>query len=72
MDTQWALIELCRKPEKQQKLREELAQFVGSDPTFDQLSTGLPYLDAISQEVLRLHPPVHETTRVVRMISSHF
>ncbi|KAF8166821.1 cytochrome P450 [Pholiota molesta] len=60
----WALIELCRKPEKQQKLREELAQFVGSDPTFDQLSTGLPYLDAISQEVLRLHPPVYETTRV--------
>ncbi|KAF9478457.1 cytochrome P450 [Pholiota conissans] len=60
----WALIELCRKPEKQQKLREELAQFIGSDPSFDQLSTGLPYLDAITQEVLRLHPPVHETTRV--------
>ncbi|KAF8878007.1 cytochrome P450 [Gymnopilus junonius] len=60
----WALIELCRKPEKQQKLREELSQFVGSDPTFDQLSTGLPYLDAVVQEVLRLHPPVTETTRV--------
>ncbi|KAF8972060.1 cytochrome P450 [Flammula alnicola] len=60
----WALIELCREPEKQQKLRDELSQFVGNDPSFDQLSTGLPYLDAIAQEVLRLHPPVMETTRV--------
>ncbi|KAF8812724.1 cytochrome P450 [Phlegmacium glaucopus] len=60
----WALIELCRKPEKQQKLRQELLQFVGTDPTLDQLSTGLPYLDAVVQEVLRLHPPVSETTRI--------
>jgi len=60
----WALIELCRKPEKQQKLRQELLHFVGIDPTLDQLSTGLPYLDAVVQEVLRLHPPVSETTRI--------
>ncbi|KAF8148864.1 cytochrome P450 [Crassisporium funariophilum] len=60
----WALIELCRKPEKQQKLREELSRFVGTDPTFDQLSTGLPYLESVVQEVLRLHPPVTETTRI--------
>ncbi|CAA7269644.1 unnamed protein product [Cyclocybe aegerita] len=60
----WALIELARKPEKQQKLRDELSQFVGGDPTFDQLSTSLPYLDAVAQEVLRLHPPVRDTTRV--------
>ena len=64
---QWALIELCKKPDKQQKLREELSQFSGTNPTFDQLSSGLlPYLDAVTQEVLRLHPPIHETTRVVR------
>ena len=67
--SQWALIELCRKPEKQQKLRDELSQFVGTDPSFDQLSTGLPYLDAVVQEVLRLHPPVTETTRIVRCLS---
>lgn len=60
----WALIELARKPEKQQKLRDELAQFVGTDPSFDQLSIGLPYLDAVVQEVLRLHPPVTQTTRI--------
>ena len=64
---QWALIELCKKPDKQQKLRDELSQFSGTNPTFDQLSSGLlPYLDAVTQEVLRLHPPIHETTRVVR------
>jgi len=66
--SQWALIELCRKPEKQQKLRDELSQFSGTDPSFDQLSTGLPYLDAVVQEVLRLHPPVTETTRIVRRL----
>ncbi|KAF8148841.1 cytochrome P450 [Crassisporium funariophilum] len=60
----WALIELSRKPEKQEKLREELSGFVGTDPTFDQLSTTLPYLDSVVQEVLRLHPPVTETTRI--------
>ncbi|KAJ3498395.1 hypothetical protein NLJ89_g10225 [Agrocybe chaxingu] len=54
----------ARKPEKQQKLRDELFQFIGNDPTFDQLSASLPYLDAVAQEVLRLHPPVRETTRV--------
>ncbi|TFK33700.1 cytochrome P450 [Crucibulum laeve] len=62
----WALIELCRKPEKQQKLRDELAEFAGTDPTFDQLTIGLPYLDGVVHEVLRLHPPVLETTRVAR------
>ena len=64
---QWALIELCRKPEKQKKLRQELLQFVGVDPTLDQLSTGLPYLDAVVQGVLRLHPPVSKTTRIVSL-----
>ncbi|KAF9040790.1 cytochrome P450 [Panaeolus papilionaceus] len=62
----WALIELSRKPEKQQRLRDELAEYSGTDPTFDQLSTGLPFLDAIAQEVLRLHPPVSETTRILQ------
>ncbi|KAF9530906.1 cytochrome P450 [Crepidotus variabilis] len=60
----WALIELCRQPDKQRKLREELAQFTTSDPTFDQLSATLPYLDAVVQEVLRLHSPVTQNTRV--------
>ncbi|KAH9928825.1 cytochrome P450 [Fomitopsis serialis] len=60
----WCLLELCKKPEIQQKLREELSQFSGSDPTWDQFTNGLPYVDAVVHETLRLHPPLGETTRV--------
>ncbi|KIJ59411.1 hypothetical protein HYDPIDRAFT_162418 [Hydnomerulius pinastri MD-312] len=59
----WALIELAKSPDMQTKLREELLAF-GSDPTYDQLSSNLPYLDAVVHETLRLHPPVPEFTRV--------
>ncbi|KAJ7336934.1 cytochrome P450 [Mycena albidolilacea] len=58
----WALIELARKPEKQAKLRQELADF-GADPTWDNLNSSLPYLDSVVLETLRLHPPVADTTR---------
>ncbi|KAJ7164471.1 cytochrome P450 [Mycena filopes] len=65
--SQWALIELAKQPDKQAKLRAELIQFGAAhgDPTWDQLAsnTHLPYLDAVVLEVLRLHPPVTETTR---------
>ncbi|KAG5651863.1 hypothetical protein H0H81_007143 [Sphagnurus paluster] len=60
---QWALIELCKHPEKQTKLREELSQFIDTDPTYEQLTNSLPYLDAVTSESLRLHPPVSETHR---------
>ncbi|KAG5651864.1 hypothetical protein H0H81_007144 [Sphagnurus paluster] len=60
---QWALIELCKHPEKQAKLREELSQFTDTDPTYEQLTNSLPYLDAVVSESLRLHPPVSETHR---------
>ncbi|KAF4574399.1 hypothetical protein EYR40_005882 [Pleurotus pulmonarius] len=60
----WALIELCRFPEKQRKLRDELlSQFPSSDPTWDQLMTTIPYLDGVVHETLRLHPPLVMTTR---------
>ena len=49
----------------QTKLRNELLDH-GADPTYDQLTSGLPYLDAVVHEVLRIHPPVIEITRVVR------
>ncbi|KAJ7755153.1 cytochrome P450 [Mycena metata] len=59
----WALIELAKRPEAQDKLRDELARFNGADPTWDQLVSELPYLDATVLEILRLHPPVTETLR---------
>ncbi|KAF7331039.1 Cytochrome P450 [Mycena venus] len=60
----WALIELSKHPEIQDKLRKDLARFSGTDPTWDQLVSELPYLDAVVQETLRLHPPVVETFRI--------
>ncbi|KAJ6506413.1 cytochrome P450 [Mycena vitilis] len=59
----WALIELAKQPEKQAKLRAEIAEFGAADPTWDQLVSALPYLDAVVLETLRLHPPLAETTR---------
>ncbi|TBU29119.1 cytochrome P450 [Dichomitus squalens] len=63
----WALIELSRKPEMQERLREELrAELPNSDPTWEQLTNGagLHYLDAVVHEVLGLHAPLNITTRV--------
>lgn len=60
----WGLIELARHPHVQDKLREELHQFSNSDPTWDQLMSGLPYLDAVVREALRLHPPADMIIRV--------
>ena len=62
---QWALLELSRNPDVQTKLRNELLEH-DADPTYDQLSNGLFYLDAVVHEVLRLHPPAGEIIRVVR------
>ncbi|KAJ2912253.1 hypothetical protein MD484_g8164, partial [Candolleomyces efflorescens] len=63
--TQWALIELCKHQDKQQTLRKEL-EAGGGDPTWDQLNsqTHLPYLNAVVQETLRLHPPLAGISRV--------
>jgi cytochrome P450 len=67
----WALIELAKNPSFQAKLREELSVHFShsGDPTYDQLASSLPYLDSVVHEVLRLHPPVWETNRVVRTFS---
>ena len=52
-------------PEKQEKLRAELATWNATDPTYEDLTKDLPYLDAVVREVLRLHP-FAENMRVVR------
>lgn len=63
----WALIELSLHPEKQDKLRKELSEFANTDPTYDQLMNNLPYLDSVAREIIRLHPPVEQTNRIVRL-----
>ncbi|MGV9615009.1 cytochrome P450 [Nocardia xishanensis] len=50
----WALYHLHRAPEALRRLRAELGA-AGDSPTD---LAGLPYLDAVCQETLRLHPPV--------------
>ncbi|KAK0205791.1 cytochrome P450 [Desarmillaria ectypa] len=60
----WALIELCKNIDIQNKLRTELVQFGNTDPTWEQLNSSLPYLDAVVHETLRTHPAVIETARV--------
>lgn len=59
----WALLELARNPDIQHKLRQELLAF-GEEPTYNQLQSSLPYLDAVVHEALRLHPPVADFIRV--------
>jgi len=52
----WALHELCRAPEAMERLVAELdAKWTGPDPA--ELAA-LPYLEAVCQETLRLHPSV--------------
>ncbi|KIM79200.1 hypothetical protein PILCRDRAFT_10611 [Piloderma croceum F 1598] len=62
----WALIELSKNQSFQTTLREELVAHYskGGDPTYDQLTNDLPYLDAVVHEVLRLHAPLWQTNRV--------
>jgi cytochrome P450 len=68
---QWMILELCKHPEVQTRLREEI-QAHHSSLSFpsslmaSQLES-LPYLRAVVDEILRLHPTValteHEATR---------
>ncbi|KAG6823573.1 hypothetical protein H0H92_009744, partial [Tricholoma furcatifolium] len=53
----WALIELCRHPEIQNKIREEVNN-LPPEGTYD-----LPYLDAVVRETLCLHPALSEISR---------
>ncbi|EIW76168.1 cytochrome P450 [Coniophora puteana RWD-64-598 SS2] len=60
----WALIELSRNQDIQSKLRAELAEFQDADLTWEDLTTRLPYLDAVVHETLRVHPSLTDVIRV--------
>jgi cytochrome P450 len=60
----WAMATLARHPEVVGRMRDEIAA-LGPDPSPDALAA-LPYLDAVSHEVLRLHPIIAEFFRTVK------
>jgi cytochrome P450 len=62
----WTLVELCRDPALQKRVRAELLEaFPIEDPTYEELTSVLPLFDAVIHEVLRLHPPLDEAWRTV-------
>ncbi|KII94437.1 hypothetical protein PLICRDRAFT_50407 [Plicaturopsis crispa FD-325 SS-3] len=58
----WVLYELAKNPLLQEELREELS--APGDPSFDELNTSRPLLDAVLKETLRMHPVVLENHHV--------
>jgi hypothetical protein len=52
-----ALYSLSQNKHAQTKLRDEISNISTDNPTMDDLN-GLPYLDAVVRETLRLHPAV--------------
>ncbi|TFK45693.1 cytochrome P450 [Heliocybe sulcata] len=59
----WALYALSLSPASQTRLREELLSVDTDTPSMDTLA-GLPYLDKVCREVLRVHAPVPSTVRI--------
>ncbi|KAI0665798.1 cytochrome P450 [Trametes maxima] len=58
----FTLLELARKPQVQQRLRDEIRR-VGRDLSYDDIQR-LEYLDAVVKEGLRLHPASPQTERI--------
>ncbi|GAB2221688.1 hypothetical protein Droror1_Dr00012873 [Drosera rotundifolia] len=55
---EWAMVELIRNPRIQQKAQEELDRVIGPERVMTEADfSSLPYLQAITKEALRLHPP---------------
>ncbi|KAF0978368.1 hypothetical protein FDP41_002883 [Naegleria fowleri] len=67
---QWCVYELGKRPEIQQRAREEVDRILGKGPNarkpyFDDYSQ-LHYVNAVLMETLRLHPPVMGVFRAAR------
>ena len=58
----WALYALTQNKDAQTKLREEVSNLSTDNPSMDDLN-GLPYLDAVVRETLRLYPAVPSVQR---------
>ncbi|KAJ4842282.1 hypothetical protein Tsubulata_023807, partial [Turnera subulata] len=60
ISVEWALAELINHPEVLEKARKEIKEVMGNNNRLIQESDGpnLPYIQAITKETLRLHPPV--------------
>lgn len=55
----WAFYELYKNPHTLEKLRQEIETILQGQPaTYDDVAERLPYLHAVVQETLRLHPSV--------------
>ncbi|KAG6541892.1 hypothetical protein Mapa_016720 [Marchantia paleacea] len=56
---EWALIELLRNPQVMAKLQQELDRVVGRGRAMVEADIpDLPYLEAVTKEVLRMYPPL--------------
>lgn len=70
--TEWAMYELAKNPEKQDRLYQEIRNVCGDETVTEDHVPRLPYLSAVFHETLRLHSPVplvpprfvHETTKL--------
>ncbi|GAB2267101.1 hypothetical protein Dimus_002086 [Dionaea muscipula] len=55
---EWAMAELIRNPRVQQKAQEELDRVIGHERVMTEADfLNLPYLQAVTKEAFRLHPP---------------
>lgn len=69
---QWTVYALCKHPEVQTRLREEVRANLPSisldnpEPISAAILDSLPYLNAVCNEVLRYYPSVPTTSRVAR------
>lgn len=63
----WALYALCKNPEMQQRLRaevhEKLPAVESGEAITSEMIDDMPYLEAVSSEILRLYPPVPQIVR---------
>ncbi|KZT51816.1 cytochrome P450 [Calocera cornea HHB12733] len=59
----WCLHELSVNTPVQDMLRQELKSY--PEPSYDQMATEMPYLTAVVQETLRIHPAAQENHRIV-------